>query len=321
MKITIENLIFKGIHGYTEKEKNNLQRFIVNIELEGDFHQAAAGDNLQKTVDYREIKEIARKIIETEHYDLLETIAEKIASEIIKNQDIQRATVSVSKPDIWESGVPTVTVSKHQLLPNLNLLDFDYHHFIHELWSRGGISLPILPIERRLALVAEAEKYQFIKQPETAESPLVREQLSSCNEFPVNSPFHKLADDFFELLNRKIPVDEWNLIFPTPLKFNEMSLQLYEKGSIGITPHKDGKSRINLICVFILKGVARYALVDNRSGINPQYSDTSPGNALILRGPGFMGSEYQPFHTVSDITEERIVFGLRQRTFNKKSNE
>jgi len=147
-----------------------------------------------------------------------------------------------------------------------------------------------------------------------AESPLVREQISSCKEFPANSQFHKLADDFFELLSRKIPANEWGQIFPTPLKFNEMSLQLYEKGSIGITPHKDGRSRINLICVFILKGAAKYALLDNRSGANPRSLDTSPGNVIILRGPGFLGSDYQPFHTVCDITEERIVFGIRQRT-------
>ena len=78
MKIIIENLIFKGTHGYTEKEKIKPQRFIVTIHLEGDFHRAAADDDLKKTADYRRIKEIAGNIVENGHYDLLETIAEKI---------------------------------------------------------------------------------------------------------------------------------------------------------------------------------------------------------------------------------------------------
>ena len=163
MEILIENLIFKGIHGYTQKEKINPQRFILNINVEGDFDGAAAKDDLQKTADYRQLKEVARKVIETERYDLLETIADKIANTIIKDPIIRRVTVSVSKPDIWGNGVPTVTVSKNQLLPNLNLIDFDCHRLIQELWSHGGVSLPILPIERRLSLLTEAEKYQFIK--------------------------------------------------------------------------------------------------------------------------------------------------------------
>ena len=92
-----------------------------------------------------------------------------------------------------------------------------------------------------------------------------------------------------------------------------MSLQKYDQNSIGITPHKDGKSRINLICVFNLVGKAEFALCDDRSGSNPKFLDTTPGNVIILRAPGFFHSTYQPFHFVRNITEERIVFGLRQR--------
>src|SRR3712207_8397186 len=37
--------------------------------------------------------------------------------------------------------------------------------------------------------------------------------------------------------------------FEMALSFNSMVLQRYEKGSIGITPHRDRLSYINLVCV------------------------------------------------------------------------
>jgi len=166
--------------------------------------------------------------------------------------------------------------------------------------------LPILLIE-------EAEKYNYIVQPEIVGPAKVREQISSVSDFEETSLFLKLRDDFTELLLRKIPSEELTKLFPNPLCFNEFSLQKYQKGSIGITPHKDGASRHNLICVFILKGKADFALCDDRSGSNPKYLDTSPGNMIVLRGPGFFGGQHRPFHFVTNITEERIVFGLRQR--------
>ena len=312
--IILDNLVFHGVHGYTAEEKTKPQRFKFSISLETNFHRAIADDDLGKTVDYRDIREQARKIIEEEGpINLLETIAKKIVTAILKNPTIDAVEVSVSKPDVWGNGVPTVIIGERQV-PSINaLIDFDWDAVLHELCAHGGVSFPMLPKERRLALVAEAENYPFVKQPEIAESPLVREQVSSCSDFLEGSPFHTLAEDFFEMLVRKMGQDGLTTLFSTPLAFNEMSMQLYEKDSIGITPHKDGKSRINLICVFVLKGVGRYALCDDRAGSNPRYLDVSPGNVILLRGPGFMGSAFQPFHFVTDITEERVVFGLRQR--------
>lgn len=315
--ITLRSLIFYGTHGHTAKEKLAPQRFIVDILIESDFLRAASTDNLNHAVDYRSAREAARQVIENGNYELIETIAGKIASEIIKDTKVKKVEVSVTKPDIWQKGEPTVTISRRQTPRNLDLLNFDWLDLVAELSGRGAVSLPILPIERRLALVAEAENYPFIQQPEMAESPLVREQLSSFLDFPKESLFFKLKDDFSELIARNFLPEEFKMAFPKPLEFNEMSLQLYKKGSIGITPHRDGKSRINLICVFILKGKARYALCDDRAGSNPIYLDTTPGNVIILRGPGFLNSKYQPFHFLADVTEDRIVFGLRQRLFKK----
>jgi len=82
---------------------------------------------------------------------LIETIAERIALQILTDVRIHSVRVSVRKIDIWENGVPGVEITRHASLPR-NLLDFDIEHIVHELIFRGGASLPVLPEIRRKKL-------------------------------------------------------------------------------------------------------------------------------------------------------------------------
>lgn len=199
----------------------------------------------------------------------------------------------------------------------LDLFDFDVEEVINCLAANGGISLPILSESRRKKLIGEACSYQYRPQPEIVGKGQVREQLSSAKKFPEGSLFWKLRDDFTELLVRKLGTLTIKDLFAMPIDFNDMSLQKYDQGSIGITPHKDGKSRVNLICVFNLIGKAEFALCDDRNGSNPRFLDTTPGNLILLRAPGFFHGTLQPFHFVRNVTEERVIFGLRQKLNSK----
>lgn len=309
MKITLENLIFEGIHGVTEKEKNNPQKFRIDVSFETRF--LPIQNKLEKLVDYREIKKIVQEIIEGKHCELIEVLTNRIVDKIMDNKKIMTVTVTLQKIEVWNNGTPGVTITRHAI-PSLDLLDFDCDYVIEELLHRGGVSFPILPEKRRLELLKEAEGYNYIKQPEVVGPAKVKEQLSSFDKFPLNSLFFKLRDDFTELLNYKLSLATVRP-FNTLISFNELVLQKYEKGSIGITPHVDGLSYINLVIILILKGGGDFVICDNRDGSNPYYLDKTPGNAIILRAPGFFGSNKRPFHYLADITRERITFGLRQK--------
>lgn len=312
MKIIIKNLIFAGTHGLTKKEKNTPQRFQVSVaaQLWQEFLMA---DNVKETSDYRNIKKIAQKIIEKDHYDLIETMGNKIAEEIIKDTKIFSVRVVLSKLDIWENGVPSVVITRNAI-PSRNLLDFDLDRAVKNLLVYGGTSFSVLPEEQRLLLVKEAEKYNYKKQPEIVGKRKVREQLSSYDAFPEDSLFLKLQEDFTDLLNYKLSVSRLRPFGAEPVLFNEPILQKYEKGSIGITPHVDGLSCRNVILVFMIKGRGDLALCDDRKGSRPYLLDTSPGRVIVLRAPGFFGSPKRPFHYLNNITEERITFGLRLNT-------
>jgi len=106
--------------------------------------------------------------------------------------------------------------------------------------------------------------------------------------------------------------------FETALGFNSMVLQRYEEGSIGITPHRDGLSFINLVCVFVIDGKGSFYVCSDRSGRDSIEIDASPGNVIFMRAVGFLGSEDErPFHYVAGIRETRYTFGLRQKELGR----
>lgn len=311
--LSIENLIFSGIHGSTGREVHDRQRFRVSVHILLDISKASETDNIRDTYDYKDAAEIARYIIEEEHHALIEKIASRIAERVCYHPLVTSADVKIEKLDAHTDGIPAISVSQKRIPQQAfeKLVDFDIHYLLEQLETNGGVSIPIISDSYRTRLLEEAETYHYEKQPEIVGPAKVREQLSSIKEFRPGSLFFRLKDDFQKKLDEKL-VKLASYPFAQPLAFNEMSLQLYEKGSIGITPHMDGLSQLNLICIFVLTGTSTFALCDDRSGLNARTLDTTPGNVIIMRAPGFLSSDFRPFHFVKDITERRIVFGLRQ---------
>jgi dihydroneopterin aldolase len=304
----INDLLFSGCHGPASHESSDNQSFQIHISLEIDGAEAAASDKLADTYDYKCAMEAARFVIESERHMLIERIVHRIAERILISPKVRRVEVKLEKIHGDRKGLPGILHCEKKRSQKIrrDLLALDAEEIVGALKSVGAISLPILTGEYRRMLLQEAETSRFDKQPEVVGLAKVHEDLSSTYAFRPGSLFSQLRDEFQRMLIG-------TSAFSTQLNLNEMSLQLYEKGSMGITPHMDQASRINLVCVFVLTGQARFALCDDRSGANPRDLDTSPGNVIIIRAPGFMGTTVRPMHFLSDVTERRIVFGLRQR--------
>lgn len=95
--IALEGLKFHGYHGLHDTERKNGNSFIVDIELEVDFDQAAKIDNIDQTIDYEEVYMITKKQMEGSSY-LLEHIAYKILSAIKERYEgLNSVKVKVSK--------------------------------------------------------------------------------------------------------------------------------------------------------------------------------------------------------------------------------
>lgn len=191
------------------------------------------------------------------------------------------------------------------------LIDFDSNWLVRELTERGGAAFPLLPQKRCASLAHAARQCAYVKQPTAAGKYGVREELSSCTEFAEKIPFITLAEEITDFLNYKLSLAGDKPFDGKPALFNEISLQKYPKGSLGITPHRDHSCYTGLILVLIVQGRGDVFLCDDREKTNSYKLPMEEGTLTILRAPGYFGSSLRPFHYVTNITEERIVFGMR----------
>lgn len=105
----------------------------------------------------------------------------------------------------------------------------------------------------------------------------MKQQIRSCSSFPVNTQYNNLKVAFQNLLNLHLRrLDTYP--FATKLEFNSLVLQKYELGYIGITPHRDRLSSINLICIFNIGGRGKFCLYADRSGNQAKTINSSLGS-------------------------------------------
>jgi hypothetical protein len=84
---------------------------------------------------------------------------------------------------------------------------------------------------------------------------------------------------------------------------NDIAAMRYHPGSLGITPHRDGKRHRYLIAIVTIEGAAAFNLCTDREGTGIDRWPTTPGSLVLMRGPGLNGAEDgRPFHTVSGPT-------------------
>jgi dihydroneopterin aldolase len=82
-RILLHAMAFDGRHGALEGERAASQPFEVDVEMVVDLRSAGETDDLAATVDYGAVFEVARRVVETTSRNLLESIAEEIARDVL----------------------------------------------------------------------------------------------------------------------------------------------------------------------------------------------------------------------------------------------
>jgi len=104
-RIVLADMRFEGRHGYHDWEQRETQPFEVDVELILNLQPAGIDDDLAKTVDYGRVYEIARQIVESTTFRLLEALAEAISHEVLADlPTVDEVGVRVRKPKVRLGG-------------------------------------------------------------------------------------------------------------------------------------------------------------------------------------------------------------------------
>jgi 7,8-dihydroneopterin aldolase/epimerase/oxygenase len=99
-KIILEEMEFYGYHGVFPEENTLGQRFRASLELHLDLKKSGESDNLEDSVNYAEVYNICKSVIEGPKMNLVEAVAEKIASTLLESFEVvQSCTITLIKPD------------------------------------------------------------------------------------------------------------------------------------------------------------------------------------------------------------------------------
>ncbi len=96
--VFISDLKIETIIGIYEWERRVRQTISLDLEMDADIARAAATDAIEDTLDY---KAVAKRLIEfvgNSDYQLVETLAERIAQIVLDEFDVPWLRLTVHKP-------------------------------------------------------------------------------------------------------------------------------------------------------------------------------------------------------------------------------
>ncbi len=189
---------------------------------------------------------------------------------------------------------------------------------IARLEREPALALPLLSESARRFLneAGEALGYrpaQPVVSPGKAEVLQDFEVSLHFPRFPPDSPFTAFATAF-----ERLTAEALALLspppYPEPVPMNDLIVQRYHPGSVGITPHRDHLKYEALVALFPLSGRARFCICADRQGSDSREIPTAPGDLILMRAPGLFGLRDRPFHFLDRVESRRISLGLRYDT-------
>jgi 7,8-dihydroneopterin aldolase/epimerase/oxygenase len=106
LSVTVElhGLEVFGRHGVLEGERRDGWPFLYDVWLE--LSDSALSDQIEDTVDYREVAACVRDVSDGRRFHLLEALAATIADTLLERFQPERVRVRVRKPGLEVAGLP-----------------------------------------------------------------------------------------------------------------------------------------------------------------------------------------------------------------------
>jgi dihydroneopterin aldolase len=97
-RITLTGLRASAFHGVLAHERANGQLFLIDVVVHLSLREAGASDELTATIDYGELSARIVNAVESDPVDLIETVAERVATLVLEYPRAMMTEVTVHKP-------------------------------------------------------------------------------------------------------------------------------------------------------------------------------------------------------------------------------
>ena len=111
-RIHIEQLEIAAHIGVPEKERATPQRLTVSISFWPYYEQRDMADKIESTVNYSIVAEETKKFVRDQSTNLIETLADRLATHLLTAFRIQKVTVELRKFPLEDAKYVSVTVTR-----------------------------------------------------------------------------------------------------------------------------------------------------------------------------------------------------------------
>lgn len=187
-----------GYHGVLPHEGELGQEFIADVALRCDMSAAAATDDLTLTADYGTVARLVSELIVNERFQLIETLADRIAEALLGQPSVTEVRVTVHKPHApMPVGVADVAVTRVRRAPtraflglggNIGEVAEQMQAALNSLGDVPGVEVAAVSPLYRTAAEGGVEQPDFINAVAEVRTSLTpHELLSVCQQLEADS--------------------------------------------------------------------------------------------------------------------------------------
>jgi len=96
--VYIRDLRIDAVIGIYEWEQKIQQQINVNLEMGWDNRSAAQSDDIKDTLNYKAAAQLVKELVQKSEFELVEALAEHIATLLLEKMNIPWIKVSLGKP-------------------------------------------------------------------------------------------------------------------------------------------------------------------------------------------------------------------------------
>jgi 7,8-dihydroneopterin aldolase/epimerase/oxygenase len=97
-RIFLRGLEVECIIGFIEWERRIKQTVVIDLEMPVDCRRASQTDEVADTLDYKKVAKRVIAFVETSEFNLVETLAHRLALLVISEFGIEWVRLSINKP-------------------------------------------------------------------------------------------------------------------------------------------------------------------------------------------------------------------------------
>lgn len=111
-EIHIEQLDVFARIGVPEEERAKPQRLTLSISFWPYQQTSDLADHIERTVNYSAVAQETKNFLRDQSVNLIETLAERLASHLLKNFPIQKVTIELRKFALQDAKYVSVTLTR-----------------------------------------------------------------------------------------------------------------------------------------------------------------------------------------------------------------